>query len=102
MSIIESFIPGRIRLRSSLIRNRELRRVILSAFQDIRGIREAAANGLTGSLLITYDPGVLTAERLLPLLPCLNSLAEIEQTPDLPGQTEALRKILTAVQEKLA
>jgi len=57
---ISSFLPGRIRLRSSkLIGNHELEREVqarLGAFSEIKSVD---TNTATGSILIKYEPEIL-------------------------------------------
>ncbi|AEB08098.1 HMA2 domain-containing protein [Desulfobacca acetoxidans] len=53
---ISHFIPGRVRLKSLLIKgNLSLAQKIMELFSAIPGIREVEANHLTGSLLVVYD-----------------------------------------------
>ena len=57
---IASFLPGRLRIRHrQLIGNAVLAQQIESYVASFTGVRSAAANLQTGSLLICYDPAIL-------------------------------------------
>lgn len=89
-NLVESFIPGRVRLRSSLLKS-PAAPLILAAFEDLPGVRSVELNRLTGSLLLRYDAAVLTAERLMPALPLLEQIKALEREAPAPARTERLR-----------
>ncbi len=93
-SPVESFIPGRIRLRSSLIKDPAARELLRTAFSLLPGLKTATPNERTGSLLLIYDPAALPAERLMALLPHLEKLTEIEKMAPGEPRTAALRALL--------
>ena len=93
-NLVESFIPGRVRLRSSLLKSPAAAPLILAAFENLPGIRSAELNRLTGSLLLKYDASVLTAERLTPALPLLEQIKRLEREAPTPARTERLRALL--------
>ena len=92
-NLVESFIPGRVRLRSSLLK-RPAAPLIPAAFEDLPGVRSVELNRLTGSLLLRYDAAVLTAERLMPALPLLEQIKALEREAPAPARTERLRALL--------
>ena len=70
---IESFFPGRIRVRSSLFREQahvDRARALLAGHDGVVGVD---ANQRTGSLTILYDAGVITMDMLM------EAKAEIER-----------------------
>lgn len=93
-SPVESFIPGRIRLRSSLIKDPAARELLHAAFSLLPGLKTATLNERTGSLLLTYDPAALPTERLMALLPHLEKLTGIEKMVPGEARTAALRALL--------
>lgn len=93
-SFAESFIPGRVRLRSSPLKSSAAAPLILAAFENLPGIRSAELNRLTGSLLLKYAAAVLTAERLTPALPPLEQIERPEREAPTPARTERLRALL--------
>jgi hypothetical protein len=65
--VIVSFVPGRVRLRLPELKNPALTAELLPRIRALPGIRTAEIKTLTGSLLIEYDPGVLSTEKLIEL-----------------------------------
>ena len=58
--------PGRLRLRSSAVKNSELRaRMAQSHLGRCEGVRTVEANPLTGSVLICFDPAGASVDVLL-------------------------------------
>jgi Ca2+-transporting ATPase len=57
-------VPGRLRLRLPALRKRPaLGPILVAALRERPGLRDAQANGVTGSLLVTFDPrGVAAAQ----------------------------------------
>ena len=86
-NLVESFIPGRVRLRSSLLKS-PAAPLILAAFEDLPGVRSVELNRLTGSLLLKYDAAVLTAERLMPALPLFEQIKALEREAPAPACPE--------------
>ncbi len=51
--------PGRLRVRAAVLRdNAPLAERITAALEGVAGVREVAHNPRTGSLLVTYEPGL--------------------------------------------
>ena len=92
--MIESFVPGRIRLRSSLLRDGETGATLRAAFAAIPAVTSAELNPATGGLLLKYDSRVLTLERLMPLLPLLDQVGALENEPPSPERAAKLRALL--------
>lgn len=65
--MIVSFIPGRVRLRLPELKNQSLAGELLPKIQEIPGVKAVEIKTLTGSLLIEYDPALISTERLLEL-----------------------------------
>jgi hypothetical protein len=58
-------IPGRLRLRSELVKRNDARAAEAVAFlRSIAGVHSAAANPLTGSLTIHYNTALTTGDAL--------------------------------------
>ena len=66
--MIESFIEGRVRLRSPLLHDEELARRLSEGLLAIGGVRRAQVNRRTQGLLLEYDKDRLPLERLAPAL----------------------------------
>ena len=99
--MIESFVPGRIRLRSSLLHDAEAAAMISGSLAAVPGVSGAELNAATGSLLLRYDAGVLPLERLSPLLPLLERIRKLEVEPASPRRTSELRTLLVQALEKV-
>ncbi len=94
MDIVESFIPGRIRLRSSLLRDAETGAMVRAAFAAIPAVTSAELNPTTGGLLLKYDVVALPLEKLTPLLPFLAQVGDLEKEPPTPERAAKLRALL--------
>lgn len=54
---VDSYVPGRVRLRSSMLAaNPQWQTTLEDYVKSFTGVKAAAINPLTGSLLITYAP----------------------------------------------
>lgn len=91
MSVIASFIPGRLRLRSSLISSAGTRDVIIRALQSLPFVTSLTPTPSTGSLLILYRAAALPLSRLLEVRPLLEELQTLEGQPDGPERLEAVK-----------
>ncbi len=59
-------IPGRLRIRSALVKRNEARAAAATAWlRSLPGVRSARANVLTGSLTVEYDPSQTQVEAIL-------------------------------------
>jgi hypothetical protein len=63
--MIVSFVPGRVRLRLPELKNQRLAGELLPKIRAIPGVKAAEIKTLTGSLLIEYDPALISTEGLL-------------------------------------
>jgi hypothetical protein len=62
-------VPGRLRLRSAALKgDASASEQARHRFAQIRGVTATSANPMTGSVLLEYDPGVLSAGRVIDLL----------------------------------
>jgi hypothetical protein len=61
-------VPGRLRVRIPALRNNPYEIENVSAILNIRGTYKIKANPLTGSLVITYNPDMITAHQLLDIM----------------------------------
>ncbi|MDR1241176.1 MAG: hypothetical protein LBM00_00085 [Deltaproteobacteria bacterium] len=62
--MIASFIEGRIRLRDAALKNPDNMSMLRGLVAARPGIISVTANSVTGSLLVCYDPAVLSREDL--------------------------------------
>jgi hypothetical protein len=59
-------IPGRLRVRTPFMkRNVGIDREVLSLLSPFEGINAVTTNSVTGSIVITYDADVITAEVII-------------------------------------
>jgi cation transport ATPase len=81
--------PGRIRLRHQTIyRNVVLANQLRAAIENLAGVLECAVWPITGSVLIRFDPGLISAAYLLQVLDHGRSTpASPEQVPPIPKST---------------
>ena len=63
--MLTSFIDGRLRLRHTALKNPDTLALLERTALGLEGVHGAVGNPRTGSLLLTYDPNVLSRETLL-------------------------------------
>ena len=90
---IESFIEGRVRLRSPLLRDRTLASQLTAGLLAIDGVTRAEANPRTCGLLLEYDRSRLPLDRIMGAAPILESVAALERLPG-PERAAALAPLL--------
>ncbi|MCC8191123.1 MAG: hypothetical protein LIP77_10905 [Planctomycetes bacterium] len=62
---IESFFPGRLRIRSPLFTKQDTLDQVTAYVRGLDGIRTITGNPQTGSLTVVYDPSVITMPMLM-------------------------------------
>ncbi len=82
--MISSYIEGRVRIRADGLKNPEKLAMLESIVKQQNGVRKTVANPLTGSLLVEYDPKLVTGEMLAQAFELLR--AELTR-PVLPGRS---------------
>jgi hypothetical protein len=62
-------VPGRLRIRSSAVKNNKARCAeVERLLHSVAGVEKVVVNLTTGSCLIGYDPSITTREHLISLL----------------------------------
>ena len=61
-------VPGRLRIKTPLIKNTKLAAHVEKFLEQIPGVRSLVTNSLTGSIIITYDEKKVTSRMLLDTL----------------------------------
>lgn len=75
---IESFIPGRVRLRSPLFKDELCAHTIANALVSVRGVARADVNRLTGGMLLEYDSSEITINRIMSAAPLIERISAAE------------------------
>lgn len=65
LKYVTSFIDGRVRLRHPALRDAATVAEVRPRIEGLSGMRSAAFNVQTGSVLLQYDPAVLSREELI-------------------------------------
>ncbi len=79
--MICSFIDGRVRIRAAALKDPAKMALVESAVKEQPGVHTAVANLRTGSLLVEYDPQVISREMLTMAAQALEAqLGEAPQT----------------------
>ncbi|MDR3280005.1 MAG: hypothetical protein LBT23_05800 [Synergistaceae bacterium] len=99
--MIESFIEGRIRLRSPLLADKTLAGRFMEVILTIEGVRAAEVNNRTCGLLLEYDTKRIPMQKLLKAAPILESVAELTKL-DPDKRFSALEEALDRLKEVLA
>ena len=97
---IESFIEGRARLRSPLLRDKALASQLSAGLLAVGGVTRAEANPRTGGLLLEYDRSRLPLERVMDAAPVLQRVAALEELP-ASERPAALAPLLEELRELL-
>ena len=63
--MVVSFVPGRIRLRFKELKIIEAAERVKARVVETPGITKVEINSITGSILVEYDPTVLSTEKLI-------------------------------------
>ena len=99
--MIESFIEGRLRLRSPLLGDRKLAALLSENLMKMDGVTKAEANPRTHGLLLEYDRVRFPLERVKKAAPLLERMAKLEKLPAdergaaLLSLLNEIRKLLT-------
>jgi hypothetical protein len=72
--MIASFIDGRVRIRARALTGPETLRSLVRMIEVRPGVRRISANARTGSLLLEYDPDILSREDLLAAVNVLDAI----------------------------
>ena len=89
--MIESFVPGRVRLRSRLLRDPGTAGALRRSLLDIRGVRAASVNERTGGLLLEYDAVLFPLPVLMKAMPLFERLQALEEkTGDVLQDVDAV------------
>ena len=68
MSYYMHSVPGRLRIKTPLIKNNNLAAHVEKFLRQINGVESLVTNSLTGSITITYDQKKITSQKLLDTL----------------------------------
>jgi copper chaperone CopZ len=101
---VESYLPGRIRVRLSREQRREnVLEDIELLLGNVEGIRDVTINAKTGSVLVEYDPDALDLNQLIALGQAANIITDVSDLTasqmegnTWPGPSEASKEILAA------
>ena len=98
-NMIESFVPGRVRLRSRLLRDPGTAEFLKRSLLDVRGVHAASVNERTGGLLLEYDAALFPLPVLMamPLFERLQALEE--KTGDILQDADAILRELKSLLE---
>lgn len=99
-TMIESFVPGRVRLRSRLLRDPGTAGALRRSLLDIRGVRAASVNERTGGLLLEYDTALFPLPVLMKAMPLFDRLQALEEkTGDVLQDVDAVLRELKSLLE---
>lgn len=100
---VESFVPGRIRVRVPKEQRRELVFTdVKTLLEKVDGIRCVSINQRTGSVLVEYDPDVLDLDELISLGRAANIVTDVEEQAfeqlgikEWPTTSDAARRVIS-------
>jgi hypothetical protein len=103
-------VPGRLRLRSSALKgNASASEQARHQLAQIDGVTAVIANPITGSVLLEYDPSVLSAGRVIDLLAAHGYVIRSAETETKAGrgwadkmESAAMDWVINALAERLA
>ncbi len=93
--MIASFYEGRVRIRTHALKNPATLSMVEQFVKGQEGVLDIAANSRTGSLLVHYDPSVISRE-------CLSSALHVleAQLAESPAPERTMRKRRNALSPK--
>lgn len=91
--MIESFVEGRIRLRSSLFDDKKTEEVLCALLRDVEGVFAVTFNPKTKGMLVEYDPKRIPLLRIMNALPLFKRLQSLEGLP-VVERSEPLNALL--------
>jgi hypothetical protein len=98
--MIESFIEGRVRLRSPVLKDPAMSERLTAELLKIDGVLKAEANTRTHGLLLEYDKERLPLSLLKQIAPLLNRLNDLTRIPETE-RAAALEDIIGTIAEAL-
>jgi hypothetical protein len=81
MNVIESFVEGRVRLRSPILEDEAFAGYLESELREIPGVLKAEANARTSGLLLEYDRAAIPLAALMRAAPVLTRICGLESVP---------------------
>jgi hypothetical protein len=93
--MIASFIDGRIRIRDRALTNPQTLLGLARMIESRPGVRRVSTNTRTGSLLLEYEPDVLSRESLLAAMHVLDAICGGKNGGTSAGRQNAARGTLT-------
>ncbi len=79
MGIVRSFFPGHVRLRCSILKDADIANKAMSAMKELGFEGSFTYNPQTGSILIEYDPKVMTVDKIMPLQSMLKDVMRLRE-----------------------
>ncbi|MEX3789244.1 copper chaperone CopZ [Paraburkholderia youngii] len=62
-------VPGRLRLKIASVKGNEARaRFVETRLREVDGVRDVCANKLTGSLIVRFDPAIVSVAKIFDAL----------------------------------
>ena len=90
-AMIESFVPGRVRLRSRLLKDPGTAEFLKRSLLEVRGVRSVSVNERTGGLLLEYDAVLFPLPVLMKAMPLFERLQALEgKTGDVLQDADAV------------
>ncbi len=79
--MIESFVEGRVRLRSPLLGDTSVADFMRSELLSIEGVNRVTVNPKTSGLLLEYSPSALPISLLMRAVPLFQQVEGLESVP---------------------
>jgi hypothetical protein len=98
--MIESFIEGRVRLRSPLLADAVFAEYLTARFMEIDGVQKVEANPRTHGLLLEYDKTRLPLSVLKQAAPLFSRMNDLTKLP-ADGRLPALENLMDSFVEVL-
>ncbi|MEM5435970.1 HMA2 domain-containing protein [Paraburkholderia diazotrophica] len=77
-------VPGRLRLKIASVKGNEARaRLAEARLREVNGVRDVCANKLTGSLIVRFDPVIVSVAQIFNAL-ATNGLVDAGAVPTFP------------------
>ena len=80
MALVSSSFPGRVRLRSSILKDKDIADKLIAAVKELGFDGNFSYSALTGSILVEYDPSLINESVINKLKPLEKSVRELRPT----------------------
>ena len=99
--MIESFVDGRVRLRSPLFAETDIAEALVECLKTVAGVRKVDFNSRTGGMLLEYDPSRIPQALIVQAAPLLERMDQLQHVAQ-PQRREGAKGLLGELKNLLS